>query len=171
MNQDPGDRREEPFRILFVCTGNTCRSPMAEGIAEHEVEKRGWTHVHIASAGVAAFAGSPISEGAMRAARVHGIPLEDHRSSSLTLDALDEADLILTMSPGHLAPIRSAGFEQKTALITAFAEGARDPRPDDSGVRDPIGGDDALYEATFRELRELVHQAMDRLEPLLDSGA
>lgn len=167
MNQDLHDRTDDPFRILFVCTGNTCRSPMAEGIARHELAERGWDRVEVASAGVAAFPGSPISAGAVRAARAHGISLEDHRSSPLTLEALGEASLILAMSPGHLAPIGSAGFGERAALITAFADGAREPRPDDDGVRDPIGGDDALYEATFRELQELVRRAMDRLEPLL----
>ena len=54
-----------PLRVLFVCTGNTCRSPMAEVIARRGVRDRGWEHVEVGSAGVAAFDGAPASGGAI----------------------------------------------------------------------------------------------------------
>lgn len=160
---------ESPFRILFVCTGNTCRSPMAEGIARRELEARGWGHVRVDSAGVAAFPGSPISEGALRAGHRHGVDLDRHRSTPISRPLLDEADLVLAMSPAHLRPLEEAGYGQKATLLPTFARGATEIRAGE-GVRDPIGGDDSLYEATFHELEELVRKALDQLAPVLESS-
>ncbi len=160
------DDRGEPFRILFVCTGNTCRSPMAEAIARAALRDRGWDHVTVESAGVAAFPGSPISGGAVRAAARHGIELDHHRSSPLTGARVENSDLILTMSPSHLRILVDLGAEARSAVLPVFARGETEIRPGD-GVQDPIGGDDAMYEATFRELRELIESALDRLTPIL----
>ena len=160
--------RGEPFRILFVCTGNTCRSPMAEGIAREILRERGWNHVEVRSAGVAAFPGSPISGGALRAAGRHGVSLEDHRSTPLTGELVADSDLILTMSAGHLRALAGSGAEERAALLPVFARGEREIRPGD-GVPDPIGGDDELYEATYRELRGLIEASLDRLVPILSS--
>ena len=156
----------EPFRLLFVCTGNTCRSPLAEAIARRGVARRGWTHVDVRSAGVATVSGGPASEGAERAARRHGLNLAGHRSSVLGAEHLAWADLVLAMSPGHLARIADAGGVGKAALLTAFASGGG-PSAGASAVPDPFGGSDADYEATFNLLEELVEQALDRLAPLV----
>ncbi|TVP54406.1 MAG: low molecular weight protein arginine phosphatase [Gemmatimonadales bacterium] len=158
--------RGEPFRILFVCTGNTCRSPMAEAIARAALRDRGWDHVTVESAGVAAFPGAPISGGAVRAAARHGIELDHHRSSPLTEARVEDSNLILTMSPSHLQVLVDLGAEGRSAVLPVFARGETKIRPGD-GVQDPIGGDDALYEATFRELRELIESALNRLAPML----
>ncbi len=97
------------FRVLFVCTGNTCRSPMAEVIARSRAAELGWDHVEVRSAGIAAFPGAPASVGAVRAASKHGLDLSDHASAPLTAEAAREADLILTMSPTHLMRVIELG--------------------------------------------------------------
>jgi protein-tyrosine-phosphatase len=92
-----------PFRILFVCTGNTCRSPMAEAIARHRATERGWGTVEFRSAGVSAWPGSPATEAVVRVANRHGVEgLEAHRSTPVTGELLEWADLILAMTPSHL---------------------------------------------------------------------
>jgi protein-tyrosine phosphatase len=154
----------EPFRLLFVCTGNTCRSPLAEGLARHGAEARGWSHLEVASAGVSAADGLPASDGALRTARRHGLDLSAHRSRALGGELAGWADLILVMSPGHLLRLEELDALARSALLDAFARGAEEGG---AGVPDPFGGDDDAYEATYEALDELVAAALERLEPLL----
>lgn len=169
----PGPQMSEPsaerprgttFNILFVCTGNTCRSPLAEGIARDELAARGWKHVQVRSAGVAAHAGSGASAEAVVVAGRYGIDLAGHRSQPLTADLLAWADLVLGMSPSHLSGVERLGGGGKGATLGDFAAGG-----DGMGgsVRDPYGGPEAVYEETYHELRRLVSAALDRLAPIL----
>lgn len=156
----------EAFRILFVCTGNTCRSPMAEAIARRELARRGWTHVEVASAGTAAGAESPASQGALHAARRAGLDLSGHRARPLTPEDLAGADLILAMTPSHLLRVVELGGGDRAALLASFAAaGSGEGLP--HAVPDPFGGSDAVYEETFELLEELVERSLDRLEPMI----
>lgn len=152
------------YNVLFVCTGNTCRSPMAEALARKEIERRGWRHVLVGSAGIAAHPGSPASEMAAEAAAAIGLDLSTHRSRVIDPDLIEWADLILAMSPSHIGIIEELGGRDKAALLGDFVageEGAGDP------VSDPFGGDLGVYRATLRELGRLVGKALDRLSPIL----
>jgi len=153
------------FRLLFVCTGNTCRSPMAEAIARRRAKELGWGHVEVGSAGVAAYSGAPPSEGALRAAEGNGLDLSGHRSTLLTDDLAAGADLILTMSPNHLMRVVELGAGDRAALLTSYAGGLDTA----SGVAipDPIGGSDEEYLETFRLLDELIGRALERLQQVL----
>lgn len=159
--------RGEAFRLLLVCTGNTCRSPLAEALLRREVERRGWRHVRVRSAGVAAFPGTPASGGARRVGREAGLSLEEHAARPLTPEEVEWADLILTMSPAHLDAVERHGGAGKAALLTAFASGTEHDPASGTAISDPIGGDDELYRATFRELEELIEKVLRRLEPIV----
>lgn len=157
----------EPFRLLFVCTGNTCRSPLAEVIARQKIEARGWGHVEVGSAGVGAFDGAGASGGSVRAAAAHGLDLSGHRSRLLTPELVDEADLVLTMSLGHLIRVFELGGGEHAAVITDFASGNEGDRGGAGGVPDPIGGSDDEYVATYRALDALIERSLQRLEAVL----
>jgi protein-tyrosine-phosphatase len=147
------------MRILFVCTGNTCRSPMAEAIARSVAAERGLTDVTFSSAGVGAWDGSPPSDGAMLVALERGLDISGHRSRLLTGELVAGADLVLAMSESHVPRIVALGGEGKTHLLTEFASrdaGAR-------SVSDPFGGDLEVYRHTFDELEREVRRALDRM--------
>ena len=175
--EEPGDRTDPggagrpdevaAFRLLFVCTGNTCRSPMAEAIARREIDDRGWRHVEVASAGVSAYPGSPASQEAVEVARERGLDLANHRSRPLSAEEVEAADVILVMAPHHLDAVRRLGGEEKGALLTLFAAGEEGDGAEGRGVPDPIGGTREEYAATFRRIEELVTGAVRRLETVV----
>jgi protein-tyrosine-phosphatase len=150
------------FRLLFVCTGNTCRSPMAQVIAERAVRRRGWDGVEVRSAGVSAEPGGGASEGAREVAELHGLSLEEHRSAPLDTDVVAWASLILTMAPHHTDAAEALGGGGNVWMLSAFSDGGDDARG--PGVPDPFGGDSQAYVECLEALEGLVEAALGRVD-------
>ena len=144
-------------RILLVCTGNICRSPMAESIMHQKFNERG-EDVEIQSAGTGAWDGASASEGAYLISLENGLDLSPHRAALLTRDLVEQADLILTMARHHRVRVEELGGSGKTFLLGEYAgeTGA------DAEVRDPFGSDLPVYRDTFTEIQRLVQAAVDR---------
>ncbi len=151
---------QTPVRILFVCLGNICRSPLAEGVFQKLVEERGLSeHFDIDSAGTGSWhIGESPDDRMQKTARDHGIELRDQSARRVTPADLDAYDHVLVMDKKNRRRMREIDghdrHEQKIQLFRSF-----DPEPGDMEVPDPyFGGDDG-----FEHVYEIVERTAARL--------
>jgi protein-tyrosine phosphatase len=159
-------RRLSACQIVFVCTGNTCRSPLAEALckkmladqlacAADELPSRGYV---IQSAGLSALPGHEASPEAVEIAREYGADLSGHRSQPLTGELLLQADHVLAMTAGHLEALTPHGLAMLEPPRLLSCEG--------EDVTDPIGAEPEVYRECARQIVQHLQRRLPEFRPL-----
>lgn len=138
------------MKITFVCTGNTCRSAMAEGICKRLIADRKIENISCQSCGLAAFTGDSASPLALWAARMHGADISDHRSRQINQYIFDETDLMVCMTESHKRAIMALNPRFKVIV----------PEPE---ISDPYGGSEDIYSACADQIECFVSRLLDAL--------
>ncbi len=131
------------MRILFVCDGNTCRSPFAEAVALRQ------GHVDVESAGLAAYAGDRPPDDAVAVARELGFDLSSHHARLLTEEMLGRADVIVGMTAAHVSAVDGRGARGKTRLLG------------EADLDDPIGGGRDAYRQAYAQIERDVRKLLE----------
>lgn len=167
MENGLSDKENRNFNIIFVCTGNTCRSCMAEGIFRAVSGKNegvsGYTAI---SRGIYAFDGDSASEHSIKALKtLWDIDISLHKAKLLNPTDVSEADLLLTMTRGHRDTLRAKYPDKQSSIFTLkeYAYPELNPNSNAMDIMDPFGMPYPVYESCAKEIFECIKIIFDRL--------
>jgi len=149
------------IQVVFVCTANICRSPMAEGLLNHHWKGQGWTGLKVSSMGIQMIDNQPASEHAVTVCAENEVDISSHRSRALHPKELQKANLILTMEPfqqKHLQ-LLAPSIKDKVFLLAKWPEENRKR----GVITDPIGRSLRVYRKIFKVIDRHVQRILPHL--------
>ena len=154
----------KPKKILFVCTGNSCRSVMAEGLFRKFVEDRVEDFI-VESAGISAMDGFPPTDQTIRVMKEEGVDVSDHLSQRLTLEMIEASHKIFVMEKFHKDWILryAPEAEPKVMLLTEFSSKAGNGHMGDIDIPDPIQMSEHFYKNILTIIRQCVQKIAENL--------
>ncbi len=147
--------------IVFVCTANICRSPMAEGIFRFKALNAGRDDLTTSSMGIHGLDSEPASIPALQVCWEHGFDLSSHRSRSITGEDLQQADLVLCMEPGHQRFMKTFFPWHRDKVFLLGAWPGKKTRK--STVKDPIGAPIEVYRLVYDIIAKHIDRIWDQL--------
>ena len=154
------------MNALFVCTGNTCRSPMAEELADDAADRSRTNDFTFKSAGTFACEGEPATPEAIEAMEELGFNIERHRAQQFDKELAEWADVILAMEANHIEAMEAMAPDEESKMHTllGFAAGV-DGYPGETGydIKDPYNEDIEEYRSARDQISEAVEKALERL--------
>lgn len=147
------------MNVVFVCTGNTCRSPLAEALARRSAQVRG-LDVAFSSAGTGAALGAPANDGAILVGLERDVDLSRHRSRPLLPAAASGDTVVLAMAATHIPGIRAVVPNARIYLLDEYGSLGKSMRQ----VADPYGGELSDYREAADAIESMLGAVLDRLE-------
>ena len=140
------------MKLIFVCSGNTCRSPMAECVLEYLLKEEGIKGIEVESRGVVANVGAPISENAKKALKAKNIPIKKHKATQMQTEEIFSVDLVICMTERHKMRLGNLPRVFTLNQLTGCGD-----------IVDPYGGDEEVYKKCLDE----IIAAVKKLIPIL----
>ncbi|HEX2924718.1 MAG TPA: low molecular weight protein arginine phosphatase [Ruminiclostridium sp.] len=167
MKENTEKANTESVKVIFICTGNTCRSCMAEGLLKEALKNvSGAEKISAVSRGIYALDGDPASDHSIKALKdLWGIDISTHRAKILSETEISEADLILAMTRQHRDTLKQKYPRKKTAIFTLKEYVYPDITSDSSSadISDPYGMPYNVYESCARELQKCINILVNKL--------
>lgn len=138
------------MNILFVCTGNTCRSPMAEGLFKKLLADKNITDINCSSAGLFAMTGDEVTQNSVKACERFGVDISSHRARRITSFVLDETDKFVCMTFDHAASLSLYVDPDKVLVLGG-------------GIPDPYGGDIETYMMCANSIKIALNAQFDQI--------
>ena len=150
--------------VLFVCTGNSCRSVMAEALMRKRLYELGNDRAEVVSAGAAVFGSVPPTDETIAVMREEGSDVSGFRTKQVTRDLVKNADLILVMEPAHRDEVLNLDPQasDKTFLLKEYGNPSK-AMPGRLGVHDPIGKPVEEYRATRDEIKKEIERITEKI--------